>query len=241
MQIHGSQYAISSATGFPATPKQQRDREQEFQYFEQERKNNAQQPWYYSHVDDPQSNPIDPAPKRQTDRENWSIERVGGYDVVVSGHMLDSHDDHGLSWDVPAEMHRASYWQEAIENVTHIEAKFSEAVPYQGSGRIHSIGDNIHGLSLAQNEAQSSLQKVQQALERIELLNVEKALQKEYGSDVKLAYDYDSMAYVMLKPGDGRYDEVKTGKDFLKGLKHDIGADLVPKDVLNLYRKAGYV
>ncbi|CUB04510.1 hypothetical protein [Marinomonas fungiae] len=72
-------------------------------------------------------------------------------------------------------------------------------------------------------------------------MNVEKALQKEYGSDVKLAYDYDSMAYVMLKPGDGRYDEVKTGKDFLKGLKHDIGADLVPKDVLNLYRKAGYV
>lgn len=241
MQINRSLYTLSPNTGFPTTPKQDRDPIQEFRYFEQERKNNAQQPWYYDTAEQTSTSPVEATSERQVNRDNWEIERINGYDVVVAGHKLDSQDGFGLSWDVPPEMQSANYWREAEANATYVEAEFSAGTPYQGSGRIHSIGDSIESVPLAQNKSQSLLQQVRQALERIDLLKVENSLQNRYGEDVKLAYDYDSKAYLMLKPGDGRYDEVNTGADYVKSLREGIAGGHVPQDVVTLYRKAGYI
>lgn len=52
----------------------------------------------------------------------------------------------------------------------------------------------------------------QQVARVMELAEIEKGLQSQYGSDVKLAFDPGSGNYVMLKPGDIGYDAVASAQ-----------------------------
>ncbi len=55
-----------------------------------------------------------------------------------------------------------------------------------------------------------------------ELANIEAGLRKEYGADVKLAFDPLSEEYIMLRPGQAGYDNVSSAADVFARSRSDL-------------------
>ncbi|MFN3521466.1 MAG: hypothetical protein ACK4YQ_04405 [Phenylobacterium sp.] len=73
-----------------------------------------------------------------------------------------------------------------------------------------------------------------------ELADAERTLQAQYGSDVKLAYDSVGGGYVMLRPGQAGYDDVRSAQQVFQNMKYDLwNMDMSPKAYADVFARHG--
>lgn len=152
---------------------------------------------------------------------------VNGIEVIVAGHSLDSEKPGGLSWDTdmpifsdPEAVERQlaahpEYYNNDQYRLTQISVEPLGA-PLE---RLHSIGMSDGLFTLPSDQLERSSQLRSYMADLTDQLVIERELQQTYGKTVKLAYSPAEGAYIMLKPGDGRYDEVSTGQYALANLR----------------------
>lgn len=71
-----------------------------------------------------------------------------------------------------------------------------------------------------------------------DLVLAERQLKKQYGDDVKIAFEPNSGNYIMLKPGDNQYNNVDSAEDMLAGFKQNLGGDSVYSNYLSQIKSA---
>ena len=152
---------------------------------------------------------------------------VNGIEVIVAGHSLDSNKPGGLSWDIDmpvfsdpeaVERQLAAY-PEYYNNRRYQLTQTSVEALSEPLKRLRSIGISDGLYTMPSNPFEQSLQLRRDTEKLFDQLVIERELQQTYGNNVKLAYSPADGAYIMLKPGDGRYDEVSTGQEALASLR----------------------
>lgn len=85
--------------------------------------------------------------------------------------------------------------------------------------QITAVGYFVGGIDLASQKAFASAQ-----VDRLKALaKIERDLGAEYGEPVKLAWDGTSGEYMMLRPGQAGYDNVRSVNDLVSRLPKDLG------------------
>ena len=142
----------------------------------------------------------------------------------------------------------AAFTPDNLKNVMNADASaYIAAVPenitvsYQPAG---TEPQSVEGLGyfpgdVFQNGNQIDYMK-QQITRTGELAKIEANLQKQYGQDVKIAFDPMGGEYMMLRPGQAGYDSVKSARDVLNQVPDDL-RKMVPdpsifSDVLAKYQ-----
>ncbi|KEA62995.1 hypothetical protein ADIMK_2519 [Marinobacterium lacunae] len=152
---------------------------------------------------------------------------INGIDVIVAGHSLDSDKTGGLSWDIDMSVLAD---QEALERQLAEHPEYSQyrltqisVEPLDGPlERLRSVGMSDGLFTLPSDVFERSMHWQRTIAELADQLVIERELQQTYGEKVKLAYSQAEGSYIMLKPGDGRYDEVTTGQDALDNLRETL-------------------
>lgn len=159
---------------------------------------------------------------------------VKGVEVIVAGHGFERSDTPGTKLEqivYTPEMREQSDWEFELRSKggTELATMIAPDEPLQGFGTITPISflgyEMSPGEIMLSSDVNDIINYERQLLTNfMEQMETTKALEQDYGSDIKVGYDPKQQSYVMLRPGDNHYDNLVSSQeahDYMKSTFDD--------------------
>ncbi|MGB1236856.1 MAG: hypothetical protein ACPG4U_01525 [Pseudomonadales bacterium] len=159
---------------------------------------------------------------------------VRGLNVIVSGHGFERSPASGTPLEQIAYTAQVREQQEKefeLRNIggPELATMIAPDEPLTGFGTITPIsflGYEMHPAEIVLSSDSSDIVNYERQLlsKFMRQMETTKALEQEYGSDIKVGFDPQQQSYVMLRPGDHHYDNLVSSQeahDYMKATFDD--------------------
>lgn len=171
----------------------------------------------YSFID-PKRRSFNAPPHLSQPQNERSTVNINGKDIITSGHAYDTSAAGTFKIMNGANM---DAFNQDFAAVGFVSSE-SEALT-QVTSPPHTV--TMTGELSTLDSSKSAREQILAEAENLaDLVLTERQLRKEFGDDVKLAYDPNQKSYIMLKPGDNFYDSVDSAEEMLKLYANNVNA-----------------